>query len=266
MAEEYRTMSAGTALITGASSGIGLELAKVFAAHGHDLVLVARRREKLVALARELEQEHGVVATVFPCDLARAGAARRVFAFATRRGIEVDVLVNNAGVMHNGEFADAPLARHLEVLKVDVLTPTELCHLFLGPMLTRRRGRILNVGSMAGFQPIPRLAVYAASKAYVLHLTEALSEELIGTGVTVTALCPGFTATETLDQAPDVAKLPTFAIGSTEAVAEDGYAACMNGEVVQVTGATNRLAALFVQHQPRWLTRAIGGVLARRNR
>ena len=259
-------MSAGTALITGASSGIGLELAKVFAAHGHDLVLVARRRDKLRALARQLEREHPIEATVFPCDLSQAGAAERVFSFVERRGIEVDILVNNAGAMHNGEFVDGPFAHYLEVITVDIVAPTELAYRFLAPMLERGRGRILNVGSMAGFQPVPRLAVYAASKAYLLSLTEALSEELVGTGVTVTALCPGFTATEILGQAPDVAKLPATAIGSADVVARDGYAACMRGEVVHVTGLTNQFAALFIQYQPRWLTRAIGGILARRNR
>lgn len=259
-------MPAGTALITGASSGIGLELAKVFAQNGYDVVLVARRRERLGALAHELEREHGVRATVFACDLARPGAAERVFAFVERRRIAVDVLVNNAGSMFNGEFADGPLARHFDMLKVDVVVPTTLAYLFLGPMLARGHGRILNVGSMAGFQPVPRLAVYAASKAYLLHWSEALSEELIGTGVSVTTLCPGFTATDILGQAPDVSRLPAFAVGSAEAVAREGYTACMNGQVVQVTGLSNQFAALLIQHQPRWLTRAIGGALARRNR
>ncbi len=257
---------AQTTLITGASSGIGWELAKVFAERGHDLVLVARRRERLRALADELARAHRVSAEIFVCDLAKSGAAERVFGFTERRGIDVEILVNNAGSMHNGEFADAPLADHLGVLRLDIVVPTELTHLFLAPMRARGYGRILNVGSMAGFQPIPRLAVYAASKAYVLHLTEALSEELAGSGVSVTALCPGFTATEILEQAPDVTRLPSFAVGSAESVAREGYDACMKGEVVCVPGVTNQLAALFVQYQPRWLTRAIGGALARRNR
>lgn len=261
-----RATNVGTALITGASSGIGLELAKLFAQNGYDVVLVARRREKLRALASELAHDYGVEATVCACDLARPGAPDRLFAFVERRRIVVDVLVNNAGAMFNGQFAEAPLARHLGVLTLDVVVPTALAHLFLGPMLARGQGRILNVGSMAGFQPVPRLAVYAASKAYLLHWSEALSEELKGTGVSVTALCPGFTATDILGEAPDVSRLPAFAVGSVEAVAREGYAACMNGDVVHITGLSNQFAALLIQHQPRWLTRAIGGALARRNR
>jgi len=259
-------MNAGTALVTGASSGIGRELARVFAANGHDLVLVARRRDRLRALAAELERDHGVGVTVLVQDLEKPRAAGALFRAVERRGIDVDVLVNNAGIMANGDFVDIPLARHLAVVGLNVLVPTELAYLFLRPMLERGWGRILNVGSMAGFQALPRLSVYAATKAYALHLTEALSEELRGTGVSATALCPGFTDTEVLSQAPDVRGLPSFAIGSAEAVARDGYRACMEGIPVYVSGLGNQLATQLIHYQPRWLRRTLGGMFARRNK
>jgi short-subunit dehydrogenase len=259
-------MSQGTTLITGASSGIGCELAKVFAAHGHDLVLVARNRERLRRLAGDLTKLHGVRITVLAIDLGEPDSARALFAAVRRRRIAVEILVNNAGVMHNGEFADIELSDHLNVLQVNVLTPTALAHLFVRPMIERGSGRILHVASMAGFQPIPRLGVYAASKAYAIHLAEALSEELAGTGVTSTVLCPGFTATDILSQAPDAARLPRFAVGSAADVARDGYGACMNGVPLYVSGFANQVAAQAIRYQPRWLTRSIAGAIARRNR
>jgi short-subunit dehydrogenase len=259
-------MNQGTTLITGASGGIGRELANVFAAHGHDLVLVARNRKRLLELARELKQTHGISATVLTSDLSKPDAAETLFASVQRRKIVVEILVNNAGAMHNGDFAEIALASHLDVIHVNVVAPTVLAHLFLGPMIRRGHGRILHVASMAGFQAIPRLGVYAATKAYAIHLAEALSEELVGTGVTVTALCPGFTDTEILLQAPDALRLPPFAIGSAAEVARDGYRACMNATPVYVSGLANQLAVQAIRYQPRWLTRSIAGALARRNK
>lgn len=259
-------MDRKTALVTGASSGIGLELSKVFAAHEHDLVLVARSRDKLTELAKEVTRLHGVRATVLAADLSLPNAAQTLFASVRRRGIAVEILVNNAGIMHNGEFVDIPTARHLALLHLNVVTPTVLTHLFVQAMIERGHGRVLNVASMAGLQPLPRLAAYAASKAYAIHLSEALSEELAGTGVTSTVLCPGFTETSTLSQARDAQRLPRFAIGSAADVAKDGYAACMNGVPLYISGLANQLAAEAIRYQPRWLTRTIAGAIARRNR
>jgi len=260
-------MNQGTTLITGASGGIGRELARVFAAHGHELILAGRNRKRLLALARELnEVRDGVRATVLTADLGKPEGAKTLFDSVRRRKIDVEILVNNAGAMSNGDFADIPLAAHLDVIHVNVVAPTVLPYLFLGAMLERGHGRILHVASMAGFQAIPRLAVYAASKAYGMHLAEALSEEVAGTGVTVTALCPGFTRTGILSQAPDAARLPPFAVGSPADVALDGYRACMNAIPLQVSGLANQLAAQAIRYQPRWLARSIAGAIARRNK
>ncbi len=261
-----RERSPETALITGASSGIGRELAKVFAAEGHNLVLTARRRTELDALARQLALQHGTHVTVLPRDLAITGAANLLVRTIRRRKLEISILVNNAAAMFNDDFVETALSSLEDVMQVNVVAPTVLTRLLIGPMLERGHGRILNVASMAGFQPIPRLAAYASSKAYLLHLTEALAEELLGTGVTATALCPGFTHTETLHQAPDLAALPSYFVGSAEQVARDGYRACMNGSPVYVSGVANQLASQLIHYQPRWLKRAIGGALARRNK
>lgn len=259
-------MRGKTTLITGASRGIGLELSRVFAANGHDLVLVARSKRQLDALADELRDAHGVAVTVLQCDLAKATAARTLRAAVRKRGVQVDVLVNNAGMMFNGEFVDTPWSDHKKLLQLNIVTTTMLTHMFLDDMLSRGYGRIMNVASMAALQPLPRLASYASSKAFMLHLTEALSEELVGTGVKVTALCPGFTDTEILSEAPDVTRLPSFWIGSAKEVARDGYRACMAGTPLYISGATNQWAAQLIRYQPRWMVRAISGAMARRNR
>jgi short-subunit dehydrogenase len=259
-------MGAGTVLVTGASGGIGCELARVFAARGHDLILVARNRQKLKSLAAELSQDYGVRAEAFPRDLGRSDAAQALFAALERRRVAVDVLVNNAAVLGEGPFADAALTEHLSLLQLNLLVPTALTHLFLGPMLDRGAGRILNVASIAAFQALPRLAVYAAAKAYVLHFTEALSEELVGTGVTVTALCPGFTDTQMMTGTAVSSWVPAFAVSTPEAVARDGYEACMRGVPVHVSGATNQWVTQLTRYQPRWWVRALAGMVARRQR
>lgn len=256
-------MNKGTVLITGASGGIGRELARVFAVEGYDLVLVARTRRNLALLATDLETSYGVGVEVLPRDLGLPNASQSLFDFLERRGVAIDVLVNNAAVLENGEFADVLLTDHLRLLQLNVIVPTTLIHLFMGPMLDRGYGRILNVASMAAFQPLARLAVYAAAKAYVLHLTEALSIELAGTGVTATALCPGFTDTSMMAEAADSSWVPPFAISAAEDVARDGYNACMSGTPVFVSGAANQLMTQIIRYQPRWFTRAITGAIAR---
>ncbi|HSE13902.1 MAG TPA: SDR family NAD(P)-dependent oxidoreductase [Rudaea sp.] len=256
-----------TALITGASSGIGEALAECFAQGGFDLVLVARSADKLAALAKRLAAAHKVKATVAPADLSRPGSARTLAAKMRRARRAIDVLVNCAGVLEHGAFVARPAARHQEQIDLNVSALTAMLAHFVPPMVARGHGRILNVASIAAFQPVPSLATYAATKAYVLSLTESLSEELDGAGVTVTALCPGITATHMLTAAtaasPVLAKLPGFAISDVEAVAKSGYQACMNGDVIDVPGVLNQAAILAGRVAPKWLLRSITGAIGR---
>src|SRR5712691_8172351 len=184
-----------TALITGASFGIGQELAGIFAREGYNLVLVARTADKLRQLASELEKAHGTRSLILASDLAAPGAAAYIHDQTTRADITVDVLVNNAGFGQFGLFAENDLEECLQQIQLNVTTLTHLTRLYLPEMVARKSGRILNVASTAAFQPGPLMAVYYATKAYVLHFSEAIAEELRHSGVTVTALCPGPTET-----------------------------------------------------------------------
>jgi uncharacterized protein len=257
----------GTVLITGASSGIGEELARCFARGGHNLVLVARSADKLQALAHELTEQHKVKVTVSPADLSVPGTAAKLMAAMKRKKISVDILVNNAGVLEAGAFVDMPAARHQQLIALNVAGLTDMLAHFAPPMVARGFGRILNVGSIAAFQPVPSLATYAATKAYVLSLTESLSEEMKGTGVSVTALCPGITATNMVSAVQDansaVASLPGIFIGQVEQVAQEGYEACMRGEVIKVPGVLNLAGTLASRAAPKWLLRRITGMLGR---
>ena len=263
-----RKPRAHTALITGASSGIGEALAKRFARAGHRLVLVARTRAKLQALATLLAAEHGVAVSVRAVDLTRPDAPRRLASALKRQGIHIDVLVNNAGVLHQGEFAAMRADRHQELINLNVAALTAMLSHFLPGMIARGRGRVLNVASIAAFQPVPMLATYAATKAFVLSLSESLAAELNGTGVTVTTLCPGITDTHMLSSAVEanarLAGLPGFLVGDVEQVAEEGYRACMEGEVIRVPGVVNQFVTLASRATPKWLLRRIAGTLARR--
>lgn len=267
MAGREKTHGGRTALITGASAGIGRELAGIFAKGGFDLVVVARRAERLHELAKQLDQEHGTRVAVVSKDLTAPGAAQEIFGHVTGDGIEVDVLVNNAGIMDLGSFFDTPVSRLLELVQLNVVTLTALTRLLVEPMIARGRGRILNVASVAAFQPVPSMAAYGASKAFVLSLTEALSEELRGTGVTATALCPGLTETEMADaarEASDAARLlPGFLFMSAADVAQEGYEACMAGRVISTPGLTNQMLTTWARLQPRWLVRSITGLVGR---
>src|SRR5271166_4002120 len=190
-----------TALITGASFGIGAEFARIFAREGYHLVLVARTADKLRQIASELEKAHGTRSLILATDLSDPGAAAYVLDQTMRASIQVDVLVNNAGFGQYGLFAENDLEECLRQIQLNVTTLTHLTRLYLPAMIERKSGGILNVASAAAFQPGPLMAVYFATKAYVLHFSEALSNELNGTGVTVTCLCPGPTATEFLKRA-----------------------------------------------------------------
>jgi len=252
-----------TALITGASFGIGLELARIFAREGYNLVLVARSGDKLRQLASELEKAHGTRSLILATDLTEPGAPAHVLDQTTRADIQVDVLVNNAGFGQYGMFAENDLEECLRQIQLNVTALTHLTRLYLPAMIERAKterksGRILNVASTATFQPGPLMAVYFATKAYVLHLSEALANELNGTGVTVTCLCPGVTATEFHKRANATGqRLLKFGAMDARTVAEDGYHALMSGKPVAISGFKNWLLAQSVRLLPRWLATAI---------
>ncbi len=259
-------MKTQIAMITGASSGIGEALAAQFAGDGFDLVLVARSENKLKQLASELRSAHGVKVHVLPADLTQRSAARKLATALANKDLQLSVLVNNAGVLEHGRFADISVTTHQRLIDLNISGLTAMLSTFLPGMIERGEGRVLNVASIAAFQPVPALASYAASKAYVLSLTESLSEELRGTGVTATALCPGVTETKMLSGAQDKnenLKIPDFAVGDVRDVAEAGYRACMKGEVICVPGLVNQLSTLSSRNTPRWLLRRISGVVGR---
>ncbi len=260
--------AAPCALITGASSGIGEALAGCFAAAGHDLVLVARRVDLLEALAQRLRQTHSVAVQVLAADLAVPGAAAGLATRLRRKRLVVDVLVNSAGVLAQGDFSAMPAGRQAAMVDLNVEGLTAMLAAFAPAMLLRGHGRVLNVASIAAFQPVPTLAVYAATKAYVLSLTESLAEEWQGSGVTITALCPGITATPMLRQAAEantaLAALPAVLVGDVAAVAAEGFAACMRGDVIAVPGLVNRAATAGGRLLPRWLLRRVSGLVSRR--
>jgi uncharacterized protein len=259
-------------LITGASSGIGEAMAHRFAEAGHRLVLVARNRGKLKTLADTLVRRHGIVATVHVADLSKPGAAARLAATLKRKRCAVNVLVNNAGVLAQGSFVRMTRESQRQMIALNITGLTSMLSAFVPGMVARAArgaaGRVLNVASIAAFQPVPTLATYAASKAYVLSLTESLSEELKDSGVTVTALCPGITATHMLSAAKranaKARQVPDFLVGDVDDVAREAFEACMNGDVICVPGAINRAAMIASRSTPKWLVRRLGGMLGRK--
>ena len=265
---EHRSNNNSTALITGASSGIGEALAHCFAKGGFNVILVARSADKLKALALELHEHHHVSVQVCAADLARSGAAQKLAAALARKKVHVDVLVNCAGVLEQGNFAALSPSKHQAIIDLNISGLTAMLSAFVPEMATRGSGRVMNVASVAAFQPIPTLASYAASKAYVLSLSESLAEELRGSGVTVTTLCPGITATNMLQQAAGandkLSKLPGFLISDVQEVAEMGFKACMAGDAICVPGAINQVAMIASRGTPKWLVRRIGGLFGRR--
>jgi len=245
-----------TALVTGASGGIGLEIAKVLAREGFNLVLVARNRDALEAAAGQIEGKHTVSVHVFAADLRRREAPESIFEFLRNESIAVDALVNNAGFGVGGEFAETELTRELEMIQVNVAALTHLTKLFLPAMVKRKAGRILNVASTAAFQPGPLMAVYYATKAYVLSFSEALAEELRNSGVTVTALCPGPTRTQFADvaQIGSSRLFSAFGVAAAADVAEFGVSAMLHGRRVAIPGIKNKLVAQANRFAPRALS------------
>lgn len=246
-----------TALITGASSGIGLELAKIHAQKGHNLVLVARSEQKLNDLKKDLETQNNIRATVIALDLSHPEAAQQLFDITENQSIQVDYLINNAGFGDFEEFSKSDLNKAMQMIDLNIKSLTILTKLYLDGMLERKSGKIMQLASTASFQPGPLMAVYYATKHYVLAFSEAIAEELKGSGVTVTALCPGPTASG-FQNAADLGdsklvkdkKLPTSA-----EVADYGYKSMMKGKRVAIHGFQNKLMAFSVRFTPRsWVT------------
>jgi short-subunit dehydrogenase len=248
--------------VTGASSGIGAAFARALRARGRPLVLVARRADRLAALAAELGGDAAALAV--PLDLAQPAAGERLQRALAERGIVVDLLVNNAGVGHTGRFAEQPEERLAAMIDLNVRAVVDLTRRFLPPMVARGKGALINVVSTSALQPVPFLAVYAASKVFVLSFTEALATELAGTGVTVQALCPGLTESEFHETAgTDKVLFTRTAMMSAEAVAEGSLRALERGRLRVIAGWQNRLVAGVQRFVPQSLVRTVAGHLFR---
>ena len=243
-------MAEGTALVTGASEGIGYELTRLFAENGYDVVMVARSKDRMNEIADEVENEFGISARVIKKDLSVPGSSEEVY----EESPEIDVLVNNAGIGTCGFFHENDTVREVDTVRLNVETPTHLTRLFLEDMVERDEGRILNVSSMAAFQPGPTMAVYYATKAYLLSFSEALSNELKGTGVSVTALCPGPTETAFIQKAGEEnSRINEGDKMSQRTVAEAGYNGLMKGKNVVVPGFKNRMLVRLTKLAPKSL-------------
>jgi uncharacterized protein len=256
-----------TALITGASGGIGLELSKLFAADGNDVVLVARTRDKLDRLADELQSRYSIQAIVIPADLSAPSAPNEIFRITQERNIHIGFLVNNAGFGIRESFEKTELNEILEMIQVNITALTHLSRLFLPAMIANKSGKILNLASTAAFQPGPWMAAYYATKAYVLSLSEALHNELRASGIGVTALCPGPTPTGFQQRAgandTRLMKSKVMAKMDARQVAEKGYAGMLKNKRVVVPGFVNQLLAAGAHIGPRSLSAAIAGSLNR---
>lgn len=256
-------MMTNVVLISGASSGFGVEFAKIFAAKGHNLLVVARSEDKLIELKKSLENKYGIQVYVFSQDLAKEGSAEKVKAYAKENGLMVEMLINNAGFGDYGRFADSELAKQTQMINLNDRSLVEMTHTFLPAMIRRGKGKILNVASVASFEAGPMMSVYYASKAFVLSFTESLSEELRGTGVTVTALCPGPTNTgfSKAAEMPAGRLANMFRFTQPIDVAKCGYSALMRGQVIVIPGVLNNLGIIAVKLLPRAFVRKAVGLL-----
>jgi len=250
-----------SALITGASGGIGVELARLFARDGYDLVLVAPDQDKLARLAEQLDRDHSIAVRTLPKDLSNPEAPAQIHAELAAASVRVDVLVNNAGFGLAGRFAELGIEGTLQMMQLNMVALTHLTRLFLDDMLARGDGKILNLGSITGFMPGPFWSVYCATKAYVNSFSEALANEVAGSGVTVTVLCPGPTATGFAARGGmGESRAYRGATLDAGAVARLGYRGLMRGQTVVVPGWRNRLIAVAVRVTPR---RAVAGITRR---
>lgn len=246
-----------TVLITGASSGLGLEFARLFAKGGNDLILVARNEERLFAIKEDLEKKYNISALVYPKDLKEENAAEDVFDFVKCNNPNVNILINNAGFGDFGKFTTLDMQKQSDMIHLNVLSLMKLCRLFAEDMEHKGKGKIVNVSSIAAFQPGPLMAVYYATKAFVESFTEALSVEMKGTGVTFMALCPGPTKTEFLKNA----NLGTSGLfknlknASSEQVARYGYYKLQKNKVVAIHGLLNKIIVFSSRLAPRKLVR-----------
>jgi uncharacterized protein len=258
-------MGKHTVLITGASAGLGAGFAKAFAARGDDLILVARRADRLDALAAELTAAHGINVAVFSTDLTESGAVAQLLIDVQDQGLSVTQLINNAGYGLRGAFADMDGPSQARMIDLNCRALVELCHAFLPDMVAAGRGGILNIASTAAFQPGPWMAVYYASKAFVLSFSEALHDEVRAKGVTVAALCPGPTKTEFFETAQMTdSALSRYMAGDADKVIRDGIAALDHNRAVAISGVLNTVIAQSIRLTPRWLARWIAGSLQRR--
>lgn len=253
------------ALITGASGGIGLELAREIAADGWNLILVARDSKKLEKAKKSLTKEFGVKVETLSADLSKPGSASQLYKNLKKSKHTVSLLVNNAGFGLNGRFHESDLKKELDMIRLNVESLVELTHLFSQEMVKKGQGKILNVASTAGFQPGPQMANYYATKAYVLSFSEAISEELKPSGVTVSCLCPGPTSTEFFKRAnmekANLAKSGSLLVMDASSVAKIAYKGLQKGKAVIIPGVSNKIMAQSVRISPRFLVRKIAGLL-----
>ena len=253
-----------TTLITGASSGIGAAFARKLAALGRNVLLVARSEEKLITICNELGRMSGIRAQYIALDLTEPDAAAKLFEETQKRGLEVDMLVNNAGFGSMGQFAKLDGKRELEMLELNIRALVDLTHRFIGPMRERKQGTIINVASTAGFQPVPFMATYAATKAFVLSFSEAISEENRPFGVHVMALCPGVTETNFFDAA-SMDRPPMRSSQSPEEVVDAALRGLRRKKSSIISGWINRLMIIAIRFMPRaWVLRVAGKVLRER--
>jgi short-subunit dehydrogenase len=252
-----------TALVTGASAGIGEAFARELGARGHDLVLVARRGERLEAEAARLTAAHGVAVEPLSADLGTPGGVAAVVARLTDASRPVDLLVNNAGVGSSGNFWELPVEGETAVIDLNVAALVQLTHAALGPMVARDAGGVINVSSLGAYQPVPRSATYGATKAFVSAFTNAVREELRGTNVKLMVVAPGFTHTEFQENSMDARGLPSFVWQSADTVATTAMRAFDRGRAVCITGAVNVVAAAASSVMPAGVMRRVSGAVTR---
>jgi len=253
-----------TALITGASEGIGRCFADIYAKHQHNLVLVARNNDKLQQVADEIRAKYAVDVLVIAMDLVPSDAALQLFTQLQEAQIDIDILVNNAGMMQVEKLYVSNLQQLNNLLQLNVVSVVNLTRYFMQAMITRGRGKIVNLGYIASFMPTPNFAAYGASKAFVLSFSEALAEELRGTGVSVTCVCPGMTETKMLSHADGLERfIPGFLKAEPMQLAEQAYKARMKGDVVFLDKLANKLVVQWATHYPRWMVRSVNGLFSR---